>query len=186
MDLAERIFTFLIGAGVGAVVGYIVARLRCIEKKLEVMDRHVLHPERGEDGYLKFRWLTFANVALSLVVILVAYAAFSAQSAVDAVKKNTHLNFVSVCQAASQIREVQRQTVDAIYQLATQSLERPEGAKPLTDVQLKQYNDYIDRVNFFRTDMYNKIHPTKACEPYVTDENVNPPTADFAHIKRKP
>jgi hypothetical protein len=198
MDLAERVFVFLIGCGVGFVLGYIVAHLRTIERKLDRVDHHVLHHEvivsedevkvksKDEKGVLSWSWLTFTNVAMSLMLILVAYAAFSAQAALNAVEKNTQSDFVAVCQAGAEIREVQRQTVDAIYQLATQSLERPPGSKPLTDVELQQYNAYIDRVNFFREDMYKKIAPTDVCEPYVTDENVVPPTPSFPHIKRRP
>lgn len=88
------------------------------------------------------------------------------------------------CQAGVDSRDVQRKTVEAVYNLATGSIARNADDPPLTERELEQYNAYIDRVNNFREDMYAQIKPSKQCAPYVKDDHVKPPTPPTPPIKR--
>lgn len=88
------------------------------------------------------------------------------------------------CEAGVDNRAVQRQTVEAIYDLATGSIQRDANSPPLTDSELRQYNSYINNVNHFRSSMYRKIKPSEACAPFVKDDNVKPPTPPYPPVRR--
>lgn len=88
------------------------------------------------------------------------------------------------CLTGVDVRNVQRATVEAIYTLATGSIQRDADSPPLTKEELRQYNAYIDRVNGFRSDMYAQIKPSKLCAPFVEDDLVKPSTPPQPPIKR--
>lgn len=90
----------------------------------------------------------------------------------------------ALCKSGENSRNVQRQTVEAIYGLATGSIQRDADSPPLTDLELRQYNHYINNVNAFRTTMYRKIKPSDLCAPYVDDDRVRPPTPPFPPIRQ--
>lgn len=185
MNLDERLTFFLLGCGVGLIFGYIVARLREIKDKEDTIEAKVddlLSKPRDEDGFMQNRIV--ADVMIGLVVVLTAYAAFVSQQTSNTLEDKVQNDKITLCQSGTESRTVQRGLVDAIYELATGSLERPKGAKPLTKVEVEQYNAYIDRVNKFRSGMYAKIKPSKACAPYVEDDNVEPTTPPFPHISK--
>jgi hypothetical protein len=184
-ELAERLTWMMLGGAVGFVLGYIVARLRDIKEELDEVDDTVKHlRSKDESGILRARPIVL-DVVLVGVVCMVVWASFASQKAVNAFNEEQHSDVVALCKSGVESRDVQRSLVDAIYELATGSLERPKNAPPLTKQELKQYNDYIDRVNKFRVQTYNRIRPSETCESYVKDDNVEPPTSDFPHISNK-
>lgn len=85
MDLIERIIFFAIGGGVGFILGYVVARLQTIESKVDAVKSEVhevdviVKHERDEEGSIRFPSIT--AMMLVLVVLITAYAAFSASRA---------------------------------------------------------------------------------------------------------
>lgn len=80
MSLEERVFCFILGASVGFILGYIVARLREIKEELdEVVDIERKH-DRDESGLFKTSAL---NLAVIFVVLITAWAAFSSQRATN-------------------------------------------------------------------------------------------------------
>jgi hypothetical protein len=184
MNLDERLTFFLLGCGVGLVFGYIVARLREIKDKEDTIEAKVDHLVRKKDEEGAIRFLSVTGLGLLLVVLLTAYAAFVSGHTANEVEDKVQSDKVALCQSGTESRNVQRGLVEAIYNLATGSLERPKGAKPLTKIEVEQYNAYIDRVNKFRSDMYAQIKPSKACAPYVEDDHVEPPTPPFPHISK--
>jgi Flp pilus assembly pilin Flp len=193
MDLVERAIFLAIGGGIGFILGYIVARLRDIEKEVhEVLDiekqKNGDTPRRirDEEGAVR---LSFSRIALFIVVVLVAYSAFMSQKASNDVTDNFEEDKISRCQAGVDNRNVQRELVEAVYNLATGSAQRDPEAPPLTAEEVKQYNAYIDRVNDFRSTMYKKIKPSEECAPFVDDNNVDPPSDPFPNVptpKEKP
>lgn len=78
--LSDRLIYLLIGCGIGFVFGYIVARLREIATKVDHVDE-TLNRKRNEEGKISDKMV--ARVALGLVVLMTAFAAFSSQSAVN-------------------------------------------------------------------------------------------------------
>ncbi len=184
MPVDEKIAWLALGCAVGFVFGYIVARLREIKEKEDTIESKVdnlMHREKDEEGALRFSW---TGLAVLVVVLLTAYAAFVSGHTANQVEDKVQSDKVALCRSGVESRQVQRGLVEAIYELATGSLERPKGAKPLTKVEIEQYNAYIDRVNKFRSDMYAQIKPSEACAPYVEDENVKPPTAPYPNISK--
>lgn len=182
MGFAERASWLLLGMALGFVLGFIVARLRSIEEKVNTMDEHVSRAIRkdNERGAVRLEWRT---LALMFVVLLTAYSAVLSQVASNKVQDAAKDDKVSLCQAGVSSRAVQRELVEAIYVLATGSLQRDREAPPLTEAEIRMYNAYIDRVNKFRKEMYQKIKPTKVCVPYVDDENIAPPSDPYPSIE---
>lgn len=178
MDLVDRMFFMLIGGCIGFVFGYIVRSLREIKDELHV-DEH-LEKKRNEKGTLKVPSLS--SIALFIVVLLTAYAAFMSQRASDAVQQNVREVQIARCQASVEDRIVQRATIDAIYNLATGLVDRRGREDILTPEQIERYNLYVKQVNSFRDDLYKQIRPSNECLPYVEDDNVKPPTKPFPII----
>lgn len=183
MDLLERVVYFGLGGAVGFVLGLIVARLRVIKEEvdevleIERQNNGLGHNERG-----MIRLPAWPNVAVALVVLLTAYAAFVSQKTSNDFKADNEEEFISRCQAGVDNRNVQRELVEAVYNLATGAAKRDENSPPLTPELIRQYNAYISRVNEFRSGMYDKIQPSKDCAPYVDDNNVKPPSDPFPTI----
>lgn len=109
---------------------------------------------------------TLVYLCLAMVVVFALWLDQHNQSADERAR----------CGSGVDVRNVQRATVDAIYTLATGSIQRDPDAPPLTEEERQQYNAYIRRVNDFRDNMYEKIKPSEQCAPYVEDDNVKPPT----------
>lgn len=184
MDWNERLGWLVLGMLAGFVLGYIVRSLREIKEELdEVKDLEKEHirehhdeelPERGEQGLT--RKPVLLDIVLLLVVLLTAYAAFSSQKNSNDLEENYKADTIARCQSAVDSRNVQRSTVDAIYNLAIGFAAKSKGDPPRTPKEVVRTNRYIDQVNAFRQDLYDKIKPSAACEKYVHDDNVKPPT----------
>lgn len=125
-------------------------------------------------AFLKKHSILFVYIFMTLIVVLAfTLNGLSQQSAKEA-----------RCAAAVDSRNVQRATVEAVFNLAGGSFTRAPDDPPLTERERKQYNEYIDRVNDFRYNMYEQIKPSEECAPYVDDDNVRPSTPPIAPIKR--
>lgn len=186
MEFTERLGWMLLGILIGLVLGHIVHllndgvdRLNRIEEEVDEIDYIVKHPRKEQGGVTHS---VVMNVILGLVVLMVAWSAFASQQASNQVENSQQDTLKSFCQAGQDSRLVQRQTVEAIYNLAVGSIQRDTNAPPLSQQRLQLYNAYIDRVNHFRSSMYNKIKPPSKCAPYVNDFNVKPPTPPVQHI----
>lgn len=186
MEFGERLGWVLLGAAIGFVLGYITAGIRDTRKEVHEIKNEVdevldLERHKGEWGILQNR-IAF-RVAFMLSMFLVFWSAFASYQNSVQLEKNAQDDFVNRCQSGTDSRFVQRSLVDAIYNLATGALQRDPNAPPLTSAEISQSNAYIDRVNDFRVKMYNTIKPSEDCRPYVSDDNVRPPTGPFPHIR---
>lgn len=76
MELSERLEWLLLGAAIGFILGYIVRTLREIQEELHEVDEIVTERKRDESG---FKRPSLQNVALFLVIGLVAFSAFQSQ-----------------------------------------------------------------------------------------------------------
>lgn len=175
----ERIIFFFVGSGFGWILHIIVSTIRDTRKEVH----EVLEIERRHDdsGILQHR-VAF-NVCFTFMMIFVFYAAYASFQNGRDLKENAEEDFVRVCVAAEDIRDVQRSTVDAVYALATSIVNRPADAPKRTPEEIGRANLFILRANEFRTQSYANIQPTKECEPYVTDIGVEPPTPDQPLLK---
>lgn len=189
MTVIEQTVVFFVGCVIGFVMGVIYSHLKLIEKKLDVVDEHIieyeskvdhLHDEKG--AWVMPKWLSFSNLALGFVVLLVAWAAFASQRATNTVESDIESDRRELCVSGQDNRHVQRIMVEQIFQLATSSLVRNKDSPPLTAYEFQRYNAYIDRVNKFRESMYRQIKPTDICVDYVTDDDVRPPSPPFPPI----
>lgn len=191
MDYGERMTYILLGCFIGFVLGYVVRSLREIKEEVdEIVEikregRPAEPTPKNPNDRGSFSWEKASRLSLFVVVAVTVWAAFVSQKASNDVQENYEQDQVARCQSGVDSREVQRQTVEAIYTLATGSLQRDADSPPLTDIELRQYNAYIDRVNAFREDMYKKIKPSKACKPYVDDDRVKPPTPPYPPMTRE-
>lgn len=180
MDLLERAIFFAVGLGAGFVLGLITASIRRIQEEVHVVKDIVEHgqPEpdenKGEEGFL--RRTTFNQVALGILVILTAYAAFTSANTSRQVEQN-------LCRGGVESRSVQREMVEAIYNLATGAFPRPKLRDEVSAEEILQYNAYVTRVNEFRINLYNRIGPSAVCEKYVDDAGVKPPSDPFPLIE---
>lgn len=190
MDLAERAVFMMLGGALGFVLGYIVRSLRDIQKDVhEVRDKTMgidtpQSPDRPpltrpRDDVGAIHHLGFQQVALFLVVLMVAYAALVSQVTSNKLEDQVMQDKIARCQSGPEARNVTRELVEAIYKLATGNLKRTPDSPPLTKSLLRQYNDYIKNVNDFRAEMYDKIKPSEDCAPYVDDDNVKPPSDPY-------
>lgn len=174
----NQIICFIVGMGVGYLLHIIVTILR--ETKEEVDEILVREKERDDSGILQYR-LAF-NVVFGTMIVFVFYAAYASFQNGRDLQENQQQDFVRVCVAAENIRDVQRSTVDEVYNLATGVVNTGEDVKR-TPAQVIATNLFIDRANNFRESSYRDIRPTKECEPYVHDINVKPRTPPFPHVK---
>lgn len=182
MDFSDRMEWLFLGCLIGFVVGYIVRSLREIKATVDEVD-DIVKQNKDEHGALS--WKTASNLSLFLVVALTVWAAFVSQKASNDVEESYQRDTIARCESSQDVRVVQRATVDAIYTLATGSIQRDANSPPLTDKEVVLYNAYIDRVNKFREDMYKKIKPSELCAPYVNDNAVKPPTPPYPHVDNK-
>jgi len=98
MELSERFGWMLLGMAIGFVFGFIVARLRSIEEKVETVDEHLKKQKRVRDdaGFMRIPVVADALYLLSLVIVLWgAYAAHQATIKVE--QTNDDLRQVVVC-----------------------------------------------------------------------------------------
>lgn len=175
-ETIERVIFFLVGSGFGWILHIFVSTIR--ETKDEVHEVLEIERHRDEAGLLQHRWAF--NISFSLLMVFVFYAAYSSYQNGRNLVQNQQEDFVRVCVAAEDIRNVQRKTVDAVYTLATSFVQKDE--RDLTEEEKARVNLFIDRSNRFREDAYNAIEPTEECEPYVDDIDVEPPTPPIPNL----
>lgn len=192
MDYGDRLLWLLLGCFIGFVFGYIVRSLREIKEEVDEIVENKRKTSTGDDPETyeqnergSFSWELASRISLFVVVSLTIWAAFVSQKASNDVAESYEKDQRARCEAGADVRVVQRQTVEAIYVLATGSLQRDADSPPLTDIELRQYNAYIDRVNNFREDMYRKIKPSAPCKKYVDDDRVKPPTPPYPPMTRE-
>jgi hypothetical protein len=182
-----------LGGAVGFVLGYIVRSLREIKEGVDEVKSHdqkheiaeeVTKRVKGEGGFVRIPYVQ--DVLMIFVITLVVYAAWSTQGVNNDLQQNYHDDKVARCEAGQLNRDVQRKTVDAVYNLAISVVSQPgKNDPPITKSELAKTNAYIDRVNEFRQNMYDQIKPSPECEPYVDDKNVDPPTTPQPHLTIK-
>lgn len=182
VSLDERFFWF----AVGCVIGYIIRLLQGIKKNGDET-AEALRRDRGEDGFMRYPLVADLLYFIVLLVVLAGAwraneAAKDAKQAIENVADNAKQDEISRCQAGVDNRIVQRDTVDAIYDLATGFIQNDGPRRSPEEVVLT--NAYIDRVNAYRDDAYAKIKPSEACKPFVEDDEVTPPTPPFPHVTR--
>lgn len=174
MDLLERLIYFGIGCGIGFILGYISKGLREVQMRLD---------ERDEVG--KINWELLSRFALGLVVALSAYAAFVTQDTSNDLKDNFTQDKISRCEAGVDSRNVQRDTVQAIWELSVSVLARDPALPPLTEAEIIGTNNFINQVNKFRREQFKAIVPSETCLDLVEDDSVPPPTPDYPLVKTK-
>lgn len=173
-ETIDRIIFFCLGGGFGWILHVIVSTIR--ETKEEVTEVLKIERKRGEAGILQHR-VAF-NVAFSLMIVFVFYAAFNSYQVGNDLQDEQQEDFVSLCRSAEEIRDVQRNIVDAVYALAIGVVQREANDPPRTKDELTLANQFIAHTNEFRRQAYADIRPTDACIDYVNDDDVEPPTPD--------
>lgn len=187
MDTTDKVGYIL----VGCVIGYIMRILHEILRELRDVDecvhecrenhRHNRPRDRNEDGILRMHpWVL--DFVLFVVVIMTVFGVLKSIQFSDKLQENYHDDKVARCVAGAENRMVQRALVESIYKLASKPVQRKAGDAPLTPAQARAYNSYIRQVNGFREDMYDQIKPSEECEPYVTDDDLEPPTENIPLI----
>lgn len=188
MEVLERAIYLAIGLGIGFILGYIVARLREIKEEVdEVLDiekqKNGEPPRRVRDDAGFMRVPLVADFMYLLVLGLVLYGVILSIEASQDIKENAKEDQISRCEAGVDNRNVQRELVEAVFNLATGAVQRPEDLPPLNEEDRLRYNAYVIRANDFREDMYEKIKPSEECAKYVEDDNVEPPSPAFPTIE---
>lgn len=174
MDL--DIFTaFIFGCFLGGVLGYLVCIVRYMRNDLDELV--VAEHEKNESGSARF--LTFQNFAVMSILLILGLSLFYAQRNSNDIQANYAADEKARCEAGVDTRTVQRDLVEAIYDLATSFIDRDQNAPPLTAEERIRYNAYVGRLNEFRESMYANIKPSELCAPYVSDDNVKPPTPSY-------
>ena len=181
MDLIERLITLAIGGFLGYVLARIVDYLRDIKE--EVDEIYEVECHKDEKGITRLRTVMMDSILLG-VVLLVAWAAYSTNKANVALENDVERDKIAICKASAEQRNIDRRLVDAVYELAVGVTGRSRSNPPVSLEELRRYNQYIDQVNAFRDRMYDLIGPSDICLPYVTDENVKPPTPPAPHWRK--
>lgn len=77
MELSERFGWLVFGMAIGFVLGFIVAQLRSIEKKVETVDEHFKQSKEDERGFMRIPLV--ADVLYFLVLVIVVWSAIASQ-----------------------------------------------------------------------------------------------------------
>jgi hypothetical protein len=135
MDLAERVIFFMIGGGMGFILGFVVARLKVIEEKVDHV-KHEVHEvdvivkdarKRDERGFMRVPFVADIAYLLALALILLGLWFMYDQSKSDREARvcnteylQSQAEFLSVVLAEprSSPRERQR-ALQEYYQLLT-------------------------------------------------------------------
>lgn len=139
VNLDERVTYLLIGCLIGFVLGYFTRYLQKIEKKIEIVDDKLsTDAPRDEGGFM--RKPIVADIAIVLVVVLTAYAAFVSQLAVNEVKADNEQDerqdavIAAVLQCNTEITEA---TIVALNERTTFSAENNQANVDLVKAQLE-------------------------------------------------
>jgi heme exporter protein D len=181
MELSERILWLAMGMALGFVLGYIVRSLREIKQKVSEVNKTVNSRTRDERGFMRVPFI--ADALMLVVLAVVAYSAFQTQMIINDQDDQAQRELVERCESGVDSRNVQRDMVEAIYELAIGVVSRDEDAPPRTPMQVAVTNAFIDRANAFREDAYDQIKPSEQCLPYVDDDDVEPRTPPAPHVK---
>jgi hypothetical protein len=116
MDLYERLLFFLVGCGVGVILGYVVGRLHVVEKRVhEVED--ILNEERDDRGSARIP--SFSSLMLVIVLTITAIGAFMAQRSANQVEHTvtclTEFNVDQLRALSARDAAIQNATQEEIY-----------------------------------------------------------------------
>ena len=103
-----------------------------------------------------------AYLGLGLILVLI----FTLQTI------SNHNTFKSLCVSGIDSRNVDRDQMQRIYNLAVSTL--PKNNEGLTKDQIKRLNAYVKQVQKFRDESFATIKPSEACKPFVDDDVVTP------------
>lgn len=199
MGLDDRLFWLAIGCVLGFFVGYMVRSLRVLQEikaELDEVDSIVKEEQTvrkarkrrkdNAEGFMSNR--VAADISMGVVVILVVWAAFATQKNSNELEENVKQDKINSCESGIDSRTVQRQTVDAVYELASGSLTQltPKETAALTPEQVARYNAFVDDINHFRSNMYEKIQPSERCQDLVPKESTKPPTPAIPQLTVPP
>jgi hypothetical protein len=84
MALSERFGWLVLGMAVGFVLGYIVAQLKAIERKVDTVDEHIKQ-SKDEQGFMRIPLV--ADVLYLMVLAIVVWGAVAAQHAANETRK---------------------------------------------------------------------------------------------------
>lgn len=185
MDLFERVLFFVIGAGVGFILGYVVARLRIIEIKVDAVkteihevDEIVKH-ERNERGALRLPSLLHAMMGVVFVIVVAASFSTARVNAQldDTVDCLTQFNTIQNEALSSRDDAIEKAATAEIelwtlyqklYDEATQPDIPPEDLKRLQDeltAAIVAYRDNLVEVQKIRKNYeYDDPDVLKTCE----------------------
>jgi hypothetical protein len=141
MSLDDKLGWFVLGCFIGFFIGYITRELRTIKEELDEVDDIVKqNHDRQNDERGSARLPSWQNVALAIVVLLTAYAAFASQKAIDNVEDTQtqvvdtqkRLNQIALCNQAIIKQAVialnERTSLSAESNMANINLQRSQEA----------------------------------------------------------
>lgn len=168
MTLDERVVYLLLGAEVGFFMGYLTRMLQEIREGVKEVDtffKKIRSRTRDEKGFLSFDQLKVRNVALFLVVVLTAFAAFQSQKASNKVA-DTQADLAVAQQQLDAVVECNKTVLaDALNALNTRTTYTQSAAGSnleLVKASIKMFDillfipPYPVEVRFKATQDYNK------------------------------
>lgn len=145
MDLLERIIYFTVGGGMGFILGYIVARLRTIETKVDEVKNEVhevdniVKHERDERGFMRFPLIADVAYLLALGLILLGLWGMAQERKQDA-QDRENIEELSLCN--TEYLRAQAEFL-GIY------LENPPASNPEQRAALE---NYVELLQAYATD----------------------------------
>lgn len=145
MDLFERIIFFSIGSAVGFVLGYVVARLRIIEVKLDFVKAEVHEVDElvkhkrvgGEDGFMRIPLVADIAYLVALVLILAGLWFMHKERQIDT-QDRENIGRLSICNS---------EYLHAQAQFLSVYLEDPPATRPEQRRALENYVELLEAYN---------------------------------------
>lgn len=187
MGLDERLFYLIVGCIIGFIIGWFSRSIHNIEEKVIEVDQ-IVKKERDENGFM--RKPIVSDIAIILVVVMTAFAAFSSQRSSNEVRDNQFAQAKTAADLALTTSCTQAylgKTIKALNERTTYSTEQaqknvelqrsqvtllsiflkePEASQAQAEAALKTYFDSLSQFVI----VAGKTAEKAQLFPYPTDE----------------
>lgn len=184
-DLIDRGVFLIIGLGIGFILGRMTRSQIRIEKGITHVEKIVEEKRyRDEGGFMQINRVITDLLYLLLLAITI-FGVVRAETAIVRAERNAQEDVVQRCQAGTDVRNVQRAIVDAVWTLGAGETIRDKDAPPQTPAEKANTAAFLARLGRFREGLYDHIKPSEQCAPYVDDDNVEPEPIDISSVVRQ-